>query len=33
MKTILLALALLLPAAVMMVQPAKAEYLRLVGDC
>jgi hypothetical protein len=33
MKAMLLALALLLPAAVMTVQPAKAEYSCLVGDC
>lgn len=33
MKAVILALALLLPATVMTVQPAKAEYACLVADC
>jgi hypothetical protein len=33
MKAIILALALLLPATVMTVEPAKADYWCMVGDC
>jgi hypothetical protein len=33
MKAVILALALLLPATVMTVQPANADYSCLVADC